>query len=171
MEQIWWNHIIKVHSFLESIVTETVKGSSMLLSLPNSIPWRNTLIDIVSDRLRIENSKNKFEEIKCPEEEPGAYLLERFCKKEIRATYRYGMSYAQFLGKCQETVLNDRYIWVSDIPADKINTIFTPFVTSKEDGTGLGLSLSKRIIEAHNGTISVDSAPTKGTTFTIKLPI
>ena len=39
MEQIWWNHIIKVHSFLESIVTETVKGSSMLLSLPNSIPW------------------------------------------------------------------------------------------------------------------------------------
>lgn len=61
MEQIWWNHIIKVHSFLESIVTETVKGSSMLLSLPNSIPWRNTLIDIVSDRLRIENSKNKFE--------------------------------------------------------------------------------------------------------------
>ena len=92
MEQIWWNHIIKAHSFLESIVTETVKGSSMLLSLPNSIPWRNTLIDIVSDRLRIENSKNKFEEIKCPDEEPGAYLLERFCKKEIRATYRYGMS-------------------------------------------------------------------------------
>ena len=86
MEQIWWNHIIKVHSFLESIVTETVKGSSMLLSLPNSIPWRNTLIDIVSDRLRIENSKNKFEEIKCPEEEPGAYLLERFCKKEKTPT-------------------------------------------------------------------------------------
>ncbi|MBC5689220.1 HAMP domain-containing histidine kinase [Mediterraneibacter sp. NSJ-55] len=57
------------------------------------------------------------------------------------------------------------------IPADKIDTIFTPFVTSKEDGTGLGLSLSKRIIEAHNGTISVDSIPTKGTTFTIKLPI
>lgn len=121
MEQIWWNHIIKAHSFLESIVTETVKGSSMLLSLPNSIPWRNTLIDIVSDRLRIENSKNIFEEIKCPDEEPGAYLLERFCKKEIRATYRYGMSYAQFLGKCQETVLNDRYIWVSNIPAAKIN--------------------------------------------------
>lgn len=121
MEQIWWNHIIKAHSFLESIVTETIWGSSILLSLPNSIPWRNTLIDIVSDRLRIENSKNKFEKIECPEEDPGAYLLERFCKKEIRATYRYGVSYAQFLGKCQETVLNDRYIWVSNIPIDKIS--------------------------------------------------
>lgn len=121
MEQIWWNHIIKAHSFLESIVTETIGGSSILLSLPNSIPWRNTLIDIVSDRLRIENSKNKFEEIECPKEDPGAYLLERFCKKEIRTTYRYGMSYAQFLGKCQETVLNDRYIWVSNIPINKIS--------------------------------------------------
>lgn len=89
--------------------------------MPNTIPWRNTLIDIVSDRLRIENSKNKFEKIECPNEDPGAYLIERFCKKEIRATYRYGMSYAQFLGECQETVLNDRYIWVSHISADKIN--------------------------------------------------
>ena len=30
------------------------------------------------------------------------------------------MSYAQFLGKCQETVLNDRYVWVSDIPDEKV---------------------------------------------------
>lgn len=57
------------------------------------------------------------------------------------------------------------------IPADKIDSIFMPFVTSKEEGTGLGLSLSKRIIEAHKGTISVDSLPEKGTTFTVRLPI
>lgn len=57
------------------------------------------------------------------------------------------------------------------IADDKIDNIFTPFMTSKEDGTGLGLPLSKRIIEAHNGTISVESIPGKETTFTIKLPI
>nr|WP_296957229.1 hypothetical protein [uncultured Mediterraneibacter sp.] len=121
MEQIWWDNIIKAHTFMESIVNEALGGSSILLSLPASTPWKNVLIENVCDQLQLENSKNKLEQIECPEENPGEFLLERYCKKEIRVTYRYGTSYAQFLGKCQETVLNDRYIWVSDIPNEKID--------------------------------------------------
>ena len=49
--------------------------------------------------------------------------------------------------------------------------IFNPFYTTKTGGTGLGLSIVYRIIEDHQGTISVDSVPGKGTRFIIKLPI
>jgi two-component system sensor histidine kinase PilS (NtrC family) len=49
--------------------------------------------------------------------------------------------------------------------------IFNPFFTTKTGGTGLGLSIVYRIIEDHQGTISVDSAPGKGTQFIIRLPI
>lgn len=57
------------------------------------------------------------------------------------------------------------------IPEEHLESIFEPFKTYKQGGTGLGLSLSKRIIEAHNGTISAASVPGSKTTFTIKLPI
>lgn len=61
----------------------------------------------------------------------------------------------------------------SGIPKDKINKIFETFFTTKPvgKGTGLGLSISLTIIKQHKGTISVESEPGKGTTFSIMLPV
>lgn len=119
MDKLWWNHITKAHKFLEDIVMSAVEGRSIILSLPENAPWRNILLELVEERLKLENPKNAFEHICCPEEEVGLFLLNKYCKKERRATYRYGKTYAAFLGKCEDTVLNDRYIWVSDIPTSK----------------------------------------------------
>jgi signal transduction histidine kinase len=57
------------------------------------------------------------------------------------------------------------------IPAASVNTIFTPYFTSKKGGTGLGLAVVKRIVEDHRGAIQVRSEEGEGTTFTISLPV
>ena len=49
--------------------------------------------------------------------------------------------------------------------------IWTPFFTTKAKGMGLGLAICKRIVEAHGGSISVESIVGKGTTFTVTIPI
>ncbi|NWF86441.1 PAS domain S-box protein [Candidatus Bathyarchaeota archaeon] len=57
------------------------------------------------------------------------------------------------------------------IPNCLLEKIWTPFFTTKAKGMGLGLPICKRIVEAHEGSISTQSSLGKGTTFTIILPI
>ncbi|MCX6649784.1 MAG: response regulator [Candidatus Bathyarchaeota archaeon] len=74
------------------------------------------------------------------------------------------------------TKSKDEYILIvikdngSGIPDDIKANLFKPFVTSKSNGTGLGLNFCKRIVEAHHGEISVESTLGSGTSFSLKLP-
>ena len=56
------------------------------------------------------------------------------------------------------------------IPPDRLHAIFEDFVTTKRRGLGLGLAISKKIVEQLGGTISVASEVGKGTTFVIEFP-
>jgi len=65
-------------------------------------------------------------------------------------------------------------IYVSDqglgIPPESLSRVFQPFFSTKSDGLGMGLSISRSIVEAHGGTIDVESVPGSGATFRISFP-
>jgi len=71
---------------------------------------------------------------------------------------------------CVEVAISDTG---HGIPPEQIDRIFDPFFTTKASGkgTGLGLSIAYGIVTTHHGTISVQSAVGKGSTFTVRLPI
>ncbi len=57
------------------------------------------------------------------------------------------------------------------IPEEYLPRIWEPFFTTKgQAGTGLGLDLCRQIVEAHGGTLTVESRVGQGTTFTVRLP-
>ncbi len=70
---------------------------------------------------------------------------------------------------------NDVWVWVKDygcgIPEETLPKVFEPYFTTKEEGTGLGLSLSKRIVDRHGGSIGILSKAGSGTQVWVRLPI
>ena len=57
------------------------------------------------------------------------------------------------------------------IPAEILGRIFNLYFTTKRDGTGIGLAMTYRILQLHNGSVQVESEMDVGTQFTLRLPI
>ena len=57
------------------------------------------------------------------------------------------------------------------VPADLIDKLFTPFVTTKPHGLGIGLAIARTIVEAHGGSISARNHPDGGAIFTVTLQL
>jgi Signal transduction histidine kinase len=76
-----------------------------------------------------------------------------------------------------EVGLKDDEAWLSatdtgpGIPADLLPHVFDPFFTTKPRGTGLGLVTSQAIVDAHGGSIDIQSQPGKGTCVTLRIPL
>jgi signal transduction histidine kinase len=79
--------------------------------------------------------------------------------------------------ECRDCELQDRpaiQVTVRDngpgLTPDQAKRAFAPFYTTKPKGTGLGLAIVSRIVEAHGGTILLESIPNDGAAFVITLP-
>ncbi|MFL7036001.1 ATP-binding protein [Vibrio lentus] len=74
----------------------------------------------------------------------------------------------QLQGDICKLMVWDNGIGMAD---DKLNQLFDPFFTTKPEGLGLGLSISKRIIEAYNGTINANPREPSGMVFSLNIPL
>jgi nitrogen fixation/metabolism regulation signal transduction histidine kinase len=67
-----------------------------------------------------------------------------------------------------EVTMSDTGVGISE---DALGKIFEPYFSTKQAGFGLGLAVTKAVVDEHHGSIKVESIPQRGTTFTVKLPV
>jgi signal transduction histidine kinase len=96
--------------------------------------------------------------------------VENLVRNAIEATPAGGSVRVAVAGSPRAQTITVRDTGAGIAPED-LPKVFDLYFTTKPDGTGVGLAVSQQIVSAHGGTIEVDSAPGRGTTMTIRLPL
>ena len=120
MDSIWWNQITKARVFVDDIVQSLLSGKNVALYAPAYLPWRDTFYELVQLKLSEQDPGRTVQHITDPDTDVGEFLIEKFCKREKRATYRPSLGSAKFLARSDDIVLNEKYVWVNGISAARL---------------------------------------------------
>jgi signal transduction histidine kinase len=140
-------YAVRVHNVLENILC--------IIKVPEAVK----IINEIPNNLNIRVDQNKVERV-----------FINLIKNAIDAMPNGGT----ITIKCKQTKDNAEISFAdtgTGIPDEVLPKLFNPLFTTKAQGMGFGLAICKRVVEAHGGTITVETARGKGTTFTVTLPI
>ncbi|WP_306821497.1 PAS domain-containing sensor histidine kinase [Metabacillus litoralis] len=176
---MYFNVITSELSRIESIITEF-----LILARPQAIQYSNKDIGtIVKETMELLNAQailvNVQMQLNIEENLPLLFCEPNQLKQVFINVLKNAIEVMPDGGQIDVTVKrkNEDQLLISirdrgsGISQDKIKRLGQPFYTTKERGTGLGLMVSYKIIEEHQGQVEVESEEGKGTTFHITLPI
>jgi len=161
-----------VTAVLERILS-VFKGEFEERQIQISTSWDEALPLILADERKLEQALmnlvvNGIEAMK-----PGGRL--RLFTRLVTPFLVPLSQYGEEINEEPEGQVSYIHITVSDdgvgIEKNFANRIFTPFFTTKVQGTGLGLSTTRKIVEAHGGKLTYESEPGVGATFRVELPL
>ncbi|WP_286228850.1 PAS domain S-box protein [Neobacillus mesonae] len=167
------DEIERVNTIVEDFMV-LAKPKAVELEEKNVVPVIKNVVSLLEFEARKKNVRLHFDcsqeiiQIECDENRLKQVFL-NFIKNGIEAMPNGGDLFVKttVLEKNVQISIQDSGV---GIPKDKLNKLGEPFFTTKKRGNGLGLMMSFKIIESHNGKVFVESELNKGTTFNILLP-
>ncbi len=172
--------IIEDVAVLENMIKQLIELKSMEISQKESA----NINEIISDALKVFEKETSEKNIQVStdflDNPPLLFIDKKLMKRALCNMIKNAieaMEATDLKELVLRTVLSGDHIDITmvdtgkGIEKDKIRNIFDPMVSSKMFSPGLGLTFALKIVQYHDGTISVESEPGKGTIFTIRLPV
>ncbi len=174
--------------YLEIITEEIERLNSIVVDFlfavrPMDTSMKRTTVNVVVEEI-IEFIKYELEEnqvklkTKLDQNLPKIDLDEKYMKQALINIIKNGVAAMNEGGSLTIVTREDHgyvHIDISDsgigMNEEQLSKIFEPYYTTKEFGSGLGLTVVYKVVREHNGEVSVHSREEQGTTFTISLPI
>ena len=172
--------IIEDVAVLENMIKQLIELKSMEISQKESVDMNEIITDALEVFEKEASEKNIQVTMDLMENLPHLFIDKKLTKRALCNMIKNALE-AMETSTVKElmirTALSGDYLGITiadtgkGIEKDKIKNIFDPMVSSKMFSPGLGLTFAQKIVQYHNGTISVESEPGRGTTFTIRFPV
>lgn len=149
MDKIWWCQVSNAVQFITKTIDTVLNEKNLLLELPLSLPWYGTMKSQIEEGLRerYDRSCVTIQDTKM-ELEPGEIILNCMCKEEVRDEYRPSIGYATFLANCNNTCLNNCFVWITNIKEDRLD-LWLDFVSDYTKNIGNGKKAGIFILETN----------------------
>lgn len=173
----YWNETMSEITFLKNMVTQL--SSARLCNHLNLTEVNlNTFMKQIQDTISMLSHDNLQCELTIEEQLPSITMDSQLIRQAIVNLAKNACEAMKNTGTVLLSVsAEDSQIHISitdhggGLDPALAEHIFEPFITSKNGGSGLGLVITRQIVESHHGTLVCDSRPNDGCTFTITLPI
>lgn len=173
----YWREVKKDYSYMLSFVNQMNDYNNSIRLDCQKVDLYKLLRDTYQACLPLTENTEKILTFRCQSDIPAIYADKTKLYEAFLNLIKNALEAIDEKGIVNVTLTTDEKtirISIEDdgcgIETEKLVHIFEPFVTYKPGGTGLGLPVVRRIIDAHGGHITVYSAVGKGTTMTITLP-
>lgn len=114
MNNLWWTQISGSRRIIDGIVHDIENRDNAIIVVPTGTPWPEDFRSILRAKLEMLFDTKSVHYVDTGNMNVGEYMLEHYCKKDIRFTYRPVISEGKFLGKCDDLTLGNAIIWVKN---------------------------------------------------------
>lgn len=113
---IWWGQIGNSLRLLTKVTNALRDCHSAVLQVPTGLPWRQSFYEAIDIRRSAFSGERRLVRLRWEENtDPGEFVLRELCSKATQAEYWPGLSYAEYLASLDDIVLNDYYVWITEI--------------------------------------------------------
>lgn len=158
--KVWWEDLNSPRRFLEDTAEKLSSGKSVVLSLPEHVPWLETMRDVLEKLLSKGTQSIKVIDAENISMEPQEYVLKEFCANKDGFRPYSKKAYAKFLAESKGIALNDSCIWICNVENAQIDDWLTfisnyhSFLNGKRGGVFL-LEVNDAITFANSAGVEV----------------
>ena len=151
MERIWWEQVPNARVFADSIFDAVSEEKNIVVISKNGLPWNEYFFDNLIDRFKQNNSSKGVEKLS-DINNPGEFLLRKYCKSEKQAEYRPSKSFAKFFADSEDIVIHDR-LFVVRLGDDSLLKPWMTFVAEYAKERGNNKNQASFLIECSTNKV------------------